>query len=88
MLRFFYQLQDGSIALWDLMTTSPLLKCDNEIYPKNLIQAHLPGESIVVALSEDSGSIWPKHMISGGSGDRKLQIWSLSCPQGPIIGTF
>ena len=66
------------------MTTSPLLHCDIEIYPKDLIKAHLPGESVVVSLSEDSGSDWPQHMITGGS-DRKLQVWNLSCPQGPIL---
>ena len=66
------------------MTTSPLLHCDIEIYPKDLIKAHAPGESVVVTLSEDSGSIWPNHMITGGS-DRKLLVWNLSCPQGPIL---
>ena len=66
------------------MTTSPLLHCDIEIYPKDLIKAHAPGESVVVTLSEDSGSIWPQNMITGGS-DRKLSVWNLSCPQGPIL---
>ena len=81
---FFYQLQDGSIALWDLMTTSPLLKCDNEIYPKDLIKSHLRSEVVVVSLSENSEDSWPEYMMTGAS-DRNLHLWKLSGPQGPVI---
>ena len=67
-----------------MMTTSPLLKCDNEIYPRDLIKAHQSSEVVVVSLSEDSGESWPSKMMTGG-WDRKLYLWDLSHAQGPVV---
>ena len=61
---------DGTVALWDLMTKSPLLKAPDGLFPLKSFHAHEPGSRPTLALSQDLQS-WPRYLVTGGF-DRKL----------------
>ena len=78
---------DGYIGLWDLNNQSPLLFLTNhnvDIYPKHLIRGHHPSNHISIALSDSDGKSFPEYMYTGSS-DKKITVWNLSHPKGPIV---
>ena len=61
---------DGTVALWDLITKSPLLKAADGLFPLKSFHAHEPGSRPTLVLSQDLQS-WPMYLVTGGF-DRKL----------------
>uniref|UniRef100_A0A1B6LWK2 C2H2-type domain-containing protein n=1 Tax=Graphocephala atropunctata TaxID=36148 RepID=A0A1B6LWK2_9HEMI len=72
---------NGMVALWDLQTTSPLLREGNVIYPFKVFEAHL---SAVTAVSlSPTPDTTGTHLMTA-SLDRATKFWRLDDTTAPI----
>lgn len=81
---------DGNVALWDLETTSGLLRDDetNSIYPYKFFRTHLRNNLTYLDFSAESDADgFPVHLVTG-STDRMLATWDLTSPDDVPVREF
>ncbi|XP_075210737.1 uncharacterized protein LOC142318092 [Lycorma delicatula] len=70
---------DGLIALFDLTSSSPLLRNDTTLYPFHMFQAHCKAITGLNFLPKEGNNY-----ILTASSDRDIKFWNLSDTSGPV----